>query len=130
MSNHNGLGLAGFQELTPEETRHELMSAELNGKVGPMINNMYPGHPWAVSANIRGGVLNIWLGLDREAFGMVIRLMDVATHTGPQMKALLRLRCGELLERYGLPRGRGTEQDYIDLLARSGTSGVLKKDKR
>lgn len=125
----NEYSVDGWEDLTPEEVQHEMMCAELSGKIGPMILEAYPGHPWAVSVNIQGGIIAIWLGPDPERFGTIIKLTEVSTHTGPQMKRLLFLRCGELLERYGLARSAGTAEMYIDLLERAGNTGHFIKDK-
>lgn len=129
MAIKNELSLDGIAEMTPAELHHEMMCAELSQKLGQMIVKVYPGHPWAVSANIQGGIIQVWLGLDRENYGIVINLGDVATHTGPQMQTFLKRHCGELLERYGLARGAGNAEQYADMIMNCGPRGFFQKDK-
>ncbi|MDD5084196.1 MAG: hypothetical protein PHT88_04715 [Candidatus Moranbacteria bacterium] len=76
------------------------------------LNKHYPGHAWAVKADVEQGVANVFnLALSGE-WGFVLRLDELMND--PNMKLTIRAG-GELLERYRLSRGKLKEQDMAEL---------------
>lgn len=73
----------------------------------------YPGHHWAVNANIRGGVINIFNMRISSKFGY-----QLVVHDWLQERVVADevLRAGgEILERAGLRRGRFDAAEYAEL---------------
>lgn len=78
------------------------------------LNSHYPGHLWAV--NVDGGtrgVINIRNFLLSPLWGYVIRLPDV--YSASWLDREVVRAGGEILERFGLRRGRLDEAQYAQL---------------
>lgn len=137
MASDNNTSILDLSQLTPEEIQHEAMCRELNDLVGNYIANKYPGYPWGVASDIRNGVVNIFLQLgtgtfdpnnpdktSRAPLGVTIRI-------DAQAQVMLKnceRYCGELLERYGLNRGRMIENEIRDALGKADFAGRLRVD--
>lgn len=74
--------------------------------VGEDLTRHYPGHPWCVGCDIRTGTVIIDLGYEKP---VAIRNMAYMLHIPTLQSAGAQQRVmqagGELLERFGLPRG-------------------------
>jgi len=90
---------------------------------GEILNDFYPGHPWAVHADHLGGIMvikNLAAAGIYADYGYVIHPQKYPTAS--YLKARIIQAGGEILERAGLPRGRadGTPVTTVD--------GIAKKD--
>lgn len=81
----------------------------------------YPGYPWAVGVSHDGGTIAIDLAVEKppalRQFGYLLHLSSLMEAGG---QAKVRLAGGELLERYGLRRGRAQD----DVQARAKENGL------
>lgn len=85
--------------------------AILAGQVAEMLTKHYPGHPWAVTADHKGGVIVIKnLGFS-FTYGYVLKIAD---DDGPRLHVEIMRAGGEILERFRVPRARAQEEDYRD----------------
>jgi hypothetical protein len=72
----------------------------------------YPGHPWETECDIEQGILKISLPiLSGATHKWVIPLRKYASNESTFKKAVWDL-CGEMLERYRLPRSGFSETDF------------------
>jgi hypothetical protein len=78
--------------------------------VGEDLSQVYPGYPWAVGANHEAGTVVIDLAVDKPApFRQFAYMLHLSSIMGPGGQRKVREAGGELLERYGLRRGRAHE---------------------
>lgn len=75
--------------------------------VGEDLTSTYPGYFWNVGCNHEAGALHIELVIPHQV-GNTTKgfLMHISTAVGPGGQKAVRKAGGELLERWGLPRGR------------------------
>lgn len=104
----------------------------LAGEVHNLLSLHYPGHIFAVNADLKGGVVIIQLAYpDRgkhsgslkdmlSQWGYVIRIAEM--DTPDERRRLVINGGGELLERYRLPRSKAT----IDTIDRAAEHGLDK----
>lgn len=78
------------------------------------LDRAYPGHLWAVDVN--GGVLNIRNLLLSPVMGWRIRVPSV--YSASELQTRVLRAGGEILERFGLARGRLNEAQYAGLKTR------------
>ena len=90
-----------FAEADPFTGSTEAVPAELAlvKRIGEVLDFHYPGHPWAVEVNKRGGYAKITIpDLLGPNWGMVL-------HLDRDITDAMIVRCGgEILERFKLPR--------------------------
>ncbi|CAL9954982.1 hypothetical protein VPH219E481_0003 [Vibrio phage 219E48-1] len=115
------------QDAYDAEMKHEAMCMEMNNVVGEFICKTYPGYPWGVQTDIRNGIINIFLNIGnagRAPYGVTIKLES-------QMQLVLK-KClhfsGELLERYGLRRGKMDANEFGALMETADFAGRIKID--
>ncbi len=127
MASDNNHSILDLRELTPEDIRHERMCAELNDIVGGYIVQKYPGYPWGINADVRNGIVNIYLNIGnggRAPYGVTVKI-------DAQAQVMLKkceLFCGELLERYGLNRGKMLEHEILAKVQGADFAGRFKID--
>lgn len=84
--------------------------------VGEELMQLYPQHRWAVQADTFAGVVNVRLlysgGSKMGQFGYMLHMATLMSGENTARKAIMRAG-GELLERYGLARSRGTEESAM-----------------
>ncbi len=78
-----------------------------------VLNKHYPGHLWVVGVDDEGGVVNFFNTRLSGSYGMTLKISTLKNHSTLK-KEVTRL-AGELLERYGLPRGRLTPNTVADI---------------
>lgn len=78
------------------------------------LDRAYPGHLWAVDVN--GGVLNIRNLLLSATMGWRIKVPRI--YSASELHARTIRAGGEILERFGLARGRLREEQYAALRTR------------
>lgn len=86
------------------------------------LNKWYPGHLWAATADLRGGVAQVYNLACSGKYGFIIKLSELMHN---QKK--LFLAGGEILERYYLSRGAmsTTEVENLEHTA-TGAVGDIK----
>lgn len=78
--------------------------------VGEDLTDVYPGHPWAVGCDHQAGTVVIDLAVDKPPqLRTFAYMLHLSTILGPGGQKRVRQAGGELLERYGLPRARATD---------------------
>ncbi len=120
---YSGLTADAYQA----EMKHEAMCQEMNNVVGEYICKTYPGYPWGVQSDIHNGIVNIFLAIGhggQAPYGVTIKLES-------QMQLVLT-KCvhfsGELLERYGLRRGKMDAEEFGALMETADFAGRIKID--
>lgn len=105
-------------------TEHDAQDIALCKEIYDILDTHYSGHLWQVGANSYSGVVDIKLlypdGRHRVTnfgYGLKITALDA-----PFIKKKIIKAGGELLERYGLPRGRAT----INTIGDAITNGLDK----
>lgn len=88
---------------TPEEQRRARDDQAYAMRIGSHIQQHYPGVLFRVSVNSPGGIARIHHPLLPAAWGYTVFLSEL--NSDPKMACITRA-CGELLERFNLPRGR------------------------
>jgi hypothetical protein len=85
--------------------RDPLLSADLmmTKRIAEVVQAHYPGHPWLVEVNHEQGIAMISLPLFMGVNKYVIPLW--VFKTDPMFRCVVRA-CGEILERYRIPRQR------------------------
>lgn len=75
--------------------------------VGQDLTQTYPGYFWNVGCDHFAGVVNVSLAIPGES-GNTTKgfLLHLSSILGPGGQKKVRVAGGELLERWGLPRGR------------------------
>lgn len=81
-------------------------------EVAECLNKAYPGHAWAVRANVETGLCQVYNLRLSGTWGFVLHLDKLLNDPG--MKLTIRAG-GELLERYNLSRAKLKEQEYADV---------------
>lgn len=103
-------------EANPEDyfvpTKIAMANESIAREVAECLNKAYPGHAWAVRANVETGLCQVYNLRLSGTWGFVLHLDDLATD--PSMKLTIRAG-GELLERYNLSRARLKEDEYADV---------------
>lgn len=83
-------------------------NAELQGRIGAFLARVYPGHPWAVFAEIEHGIVKIAV----QGFLQWPYLIKVEQlKSDPRMEIVMR-GAGELLERLRMPRSTFSLADW------------------
>jgi negative regulator of sigma E activity len=85
--------------------------AILAATVAELLMKHYPGHPWAVTADHRNGVIVIKNMGFSFLYGYVLK---IAEDDGPRLHVEVMRAGGELLERYRVARKKAQEEDYRD----------------
>lgn len=83
--------------------------------VNDILIQHYPGHPWMVGVNHKAGTVHIELPYQdrirtRFPYGFLLHLSSLRSEAEARRKVVWA--GGELLERYGLPRGRATSDAW------------------
>jgi hypothetical protein len=74
--------------------------------VGEDLTLHYPGHPWLVGCNLEAGTVAIDLGYTKpKPLQNMAYMLHCATLVSPGAQARVMRAGGEILERFGLPRG-------------------------
>mgnify|MGYP001560467377 CR=1 FL=1 len=79
-------------------------------EIAAILHFNYPGHGWVVECKHDQGVASIKNIYASTLYGMVIHLNNITN--AKARRALVVKLGGELLERFGLPRGKFNAQDY------------------
>lgn len=98
--------------------------AELAQKIYSVVNRYYPNHPWKIISNIEQGIVQINLPLFMGINYYVIKVSHLKND--PSLK-LVKNACGEILERYQIPR-QGFDRDHFQTAVAAmpyGTRGSI-----
>lgn len=77
------------------------------------LNQHFPGHLWAIQINAKGRVFHVFNHALHDQWGYLIRA-DEVIHQGSIRRVFLKAG-GEILERFGLKRGRLDPMAYAAL---------------
>jgi len=116
------IGVRNIQsdELDPgEEDVFAGADLTLTQNIAVYVNDAYPGHPWYIEVSHFKGIVKINLPLLMGQWYATVRIRDL--HTDPGFKSILR-RCGEILERFQMPRVGYSHAHFNDALDRMPVS--------
>ena len=82
---------------------------EIARTIAECLDKAYPGHAWAVRADVETGIVHVYNLRLSGQWGFVLKIDDLATD--PSMM-LTKRAGGELLERYNLSRTAIKEHEY------------------
>lgn len=103
---------------------HDMADMDVCIAVGEDLTATYPGHPWMVGADHQAGTVAIRLAYnppdENPTLGQMGYLLHLSTVLGPGGQKRVRTAGAEMLERWGLPRERGT----IESRAKAGEHGL------
>lgn len=88
---------------TEEEKRIARLQNKYAAELATVINREYPGCLFIVEPNFKGGIVRIRHPLLPAKWGYTLFLRQL--YSDPSLKCVVDA-CGELLERFNLPRGR------------------------
>lgn len=83
--------------------------------IATYVNLHYPGHPWFIEASHYAGIVKINLPLLMKQNYFVVKISSL--HTDPGFRSIIK-GCGEILERYRLPRSGYSHSDFLAAQAR------------
>ncbi len=93
------------------ETPQQLAADQaLASRAGTILNEHYPGHPWAVHTDHEQGVMTVWNMALSDKYKMVMHLGK--SRSAAEFRAWVINAGGEFLERYDIPRGAMRSEDY------------------
>lgn len=97
---------------------HDLADIALCKWVYERLERDYPGHDWMIGANSESGVVTIDLPYEKPPqyrnYGYLLHIRPL--HGTATAKRRVRYAGGELLERFGLPRGPATDETRARVL--------------
>jgi len=96
--------------LFDEDPLQDMREMDLAKKYAEQLEAAYPGHLWAVTVDLRGGVAQVFNMSLTGRYGFVIKLSRLKFDP----KALV-MAGGEILERYRLSRGKMIEAEIAGL---------------
>lgn len=82
-------------------------------RIGDTLEKHYPGWAWAVRPEQEHGMIYVNALKLHGSWGLTLRIIDVQCDV--HLRTVMRL-AGELLERFGVPRGRYRYNDWVALL--------------
>ncbi len=92
---------------------HDPRDVVLAKRISELLTQHYPGYLWAINADSRTGLVNILNMNISGQYGTRIKMNEYQTEK--QLAALVIMRCGEILERYGMPRSKFHDDRYNNL---------------
>lgn len=102
-------------------------------EIAHVLDHHYPSHRWSVEVSHEQGIVNIRLlyydplTFSNRTWAFVLKLADLATD--PSMRDVVRAG-GELLERWGLPRGKAQENVGLRAALNGLDHGIRRGTKR
>lgn len=97
--------------ITASEGDRAMADIDVCLAVSEDLNRHYPGHPWAVGCDHNAGTVAIDIAMPKPpALKLFGYLLHISTCIGPGGQAAVMRAGGELLERYGIRRGRATNE--------------------
>ena len=106
--------MGGFLLDTGSSTR-EAADIALAGRIAEVLERRYPDHAWAVHVDSSQGIATVKNLRLSDRFGFVLKLRDLKLER--EMASEAMEAGGELLERFGLSRGRFRQSEYDALPA-------------
>lgn len=99
----------------PQHDPFQAADIALTKQIAAVIEFHYPGHPWFVNVSHEDGIVQISLpALMGPRWKHVVHIWRLKSDPG--MRSIVRA-CGEILERFGLPRNRYSHSDFRAALA-------------
>lgn len=94
----------------PQLTANDMVTAK---EMADTLHSHYPGHMWAVTCNGATGMASIRNLLLSGNLGIQLRLP--ANYTASDFRRRVVILGGELLDRFGMPRGAFDQDRYNQL---------------
>ena len=94
------------------EAEIEAANQTISKHVAETLDKHYPGHAWAVMANIETGIVTIRNLKLSSKMGFILKMDDLATD--PTMRLVVKAG-GEFLERFNISRGMANDETYNDI---------------
>lgn len=94
------------------EAEIEAANQSISKHVAETLDKHYPGHAWAVMANIETGLVTIRNLKLSSRNGFILKMDDLSTD--PTMRLVVRAG-GEFLERFSINRGIANDETYNDI---------------
>lgn len=101
-------------------------SVLLAKRIGDTLESLYPGWLWAIEVDERGGVTTIRSLRLSGRWGWLVKTVDI--QDDPRLKLIVK-GAGEILERFGQPRGRYDYARWADSQKRMGLTAFDVSDK-
>lgn len=98
------------------QDRFASMDEALVKHIAPIVEELYPGHPWFISVEHQQGIIKINLPALMKQNYFVIKIPEIQVNPF-ELRRLVKKGCGEILERYNLPRLGYSHSDYLSALA-------------
>jgi len=102
---------------SPEATPFDSADEALTHAAGVMVFSCYPDWPWRVYADHAQGVVCIQLQFLMGENDYIVIPIKLLTHEKALYTHVMQ-QCGELLERFGLPRGPYNSDKFLEALGR------------
>lgn len=96
-----------------EHDPHAAADAALTRHIAQIVERHYPGHPWFIEVSHRQGIIKINLPALMKQNYFVVHIRQ--TWTDPALTYIKR-GCGEILERFRLPRAGYSHDEYLSAL--------------
>lgn len=92
-----------------DDGRFDGVNAALCKAIGEALSRFYPGHPWAVSAEVEHGIVKFSLA----GFQQWAHVIHVATLKSDPGLSTVKKAAGEMLERFNMPRKGFSSADWF-----------------
>jgi len=122
-TNHNKWQLEREIAMDPEEKKFREKDGILATAIGSELVKHYSGHGWEVECDIRNGIARIFNKYmsNKHGYLLHLKLLNVDTFSADIMRV-----GGELLETFGVSRGKFDEDEIMNLTR--DNQGCVKAD--
>jgi len=104
--------------------KEDLANQAISKEVANTLDKAYPGHAWAVKADVITGIVTVHnLNLSGE-WGFILKIDALINDPSPKP---IILAGGELLERFNLSRGK-LREDELDSVKRDLRGAAIHED--
>lgn len=98
----------------PEVDPYREADLTLTRRIGEFVYNLYPGHPFLIEVTHAGGVVMISLPpFTGMRYKWIVKIEDLKSD--PSWARIMQT-CGEILERYNLPRAGFDQAAFLTAL--------------
>jgi hypothetical protein len=117
------------RDVKPEIAEEDIVKPNdviLAKQIADVLVEHYPGHPWMVHVDSAQGVAYVREQILSMRHGYVIRLPDI--YSASQLVQAAMRAGGEILERFGMTRGRFDGEQWAGLATNAAGLPVFHKD--
>ncbi len=87
----------------------------LTKRIAAVVDHHYPGHPWLIVSDHKQGIVKIKIPQFMGATNWGVIWISTLK-SDPGMRSIIRI-CGEILERYRIPRVGFSRDDFLTALS-------------